>query len=314
MVEDCFAVRDDEQNQSNVGAWLIRWVIKRIKLAIIRLNMEDKLSLLLKRFSLSAGVFYAGQLCGVHQFEQDPTQGHVHLIKRGPVQLIEADGVVSVIDEPTLIFMPRPDAHRLLTDERQGAEVVCANILFGIGGSNPITSSLPAVVLVKLADLPGAQALLSLLDEEAFTAQPGRQAALDRLCEVLMIRLLRHCLAHGLTQSGTLAGLADPKLPKALGAIHAHPEQSWPLAELAAVAGMSRARFAAQFRKVTGHTPADYHAAWRVLVAQDLLRSGRALQHVALEVGYGSVAAFSRVFARKVGQTPTVWRASALRA
>ncbi len=70
---------------------------------------------------------------------------------------------------------------------------------------------------------------------------------------------------------------------------------------------MSRARFAARFRDVTGQTPADYLAAWRVLVAQDLLRGGRALKNVALDLGYGSVSAFSRVFARYVGRTPTAW-------
>lgn len=281
--------------------------INKINLAINHLIMKDQLAYLLQRFSLSAGVFHVGQICGIHHFEQDATHGHVHLIRRGPAQLIEASGTSTTIEEPTLIFMPRPDVHRLITDERRGADVVCANILFGLGGCNPITTSLPSVVQIKLADLQGSQALLSLVDEEAFTPQSGRQAALDRLCEVLMIRLLRHCLAHGLTQSGTLAGLADPRLSKALHAIHSQPACSWSLRDLAAEAGMSRARFAARFREVTGSTPADYLAAWRVLIAQDLLRSGQALKNVALEVGYGSVSAFARVFARHVGRTPTAW-------
>lgn len=109
--------------------------------------MKDQLSFLLQRFSLSAGVFHVGQICGIHHFEQDATHGHVHLIRRGPVQLIEASGAMSSIHEPALIFMPRPDAHRLITDPKQGADVVCANILFGMGRRNPITTSLPDVVL-----------------------------------------------------------------------------------------------------------------------------------------------------------------------
>lgn len=298
---------DMKRNNINVGTEAIRLAINKINLAINHLIMKDQLAYLLQRFSLSAGVFHVGQICGIHHFEQDATHGHVHLIRRGPAQLIEASGTSTTIEEPTLIFMPRPDVHRLITDERRGADVVCANILFGLGGCNPITTSLPSVVQIKLADLQGSQALLSLVDEEAFTPQSGRQAALDRLCEVLMIRLLRHCLAHGLTQSGTLAGLADPRLSKALHAIHSQPACSWSLRDLAAEAGMSRARFAARFREVTGSTPADYLAAWRVLIAQDLLRSGQALKNVALEVGYGSVSAFARVFARHVGRTPTAW-------
>jgi len=267
----------------------------------------DRLSLLLQRFSLSAGVFYAGNLCGIHAFDRDPMHGHVHLIRRGPVRLTEVPESAQWIDQPTLVFMPRPDAHRLITDEREGADVVCANVVFGAGGRNPITDSLPGVVCVPLAALPGAEALLSLLDEEAFTPRCGRQAALDRLCELLLIRLLRHCMDQGITQGGALAGLSDDKLSKALLAVHERPEHGWTLETMAGQAGMSRARFAHHFREVLGQTPADYLASWRMSVAQGMLRAGRPLKHVAMDVGYGSTSAFARVFERKVGQLPSAW-------
>ncbi len=267
----------------------------------------DRLSLLLHRFSLSAGVFYTGQICGIHHFERDTQRGHVHLIKRGPVTLTGGvEGTLS-ITEPTLLFLPRPDAHRLIADDRDGADVVCASIQFGGGGHNPITDSLPAMVLVRLADLPGAQSLLDLLYDEAFSEQCGRQAALDRLCELLLIRLLRHCLDQGLTQGGTLAGLADPRLAKALVAVHEDATRHWELADMASLAGMSRARFAVHFREVVGDTPADYLASWRVTLAQGMLRAGRPLKHVAIDVGYGSASALTRAFIRKVGRAPTHW-------
>ncbi|MGD9835182.1 MAG: cupin domain-containing protein [Piscinibacter sp.] len=267
----------------------------------------DRLSLLLQRFSLSAGVFYTGQICGIHHFERDTQRGHVHLIKRGPVTLTGGIEGTLTITEPTLLFLPRPDAHRLIADDRDGADVVCASIQFGGGGRNPITDSLPPMVLVPLRDLPGAQALLDLLYDEAFTDQCGRQAALDRLCELLLIRLLRHCLDRGLTQGGTLAGLADPRLSKTLVAVHEEPTRDWVLSDMAQLAGMSRARFAVHFREVIGNTPADYLATWRVTLAQGLLRAGRPLKHVALDVGYGSASAFTRAFIRKTGEAPTHW-------
>lgn len=267
----------------------------------------DRLSLLLNRFPLSAGVFYTGQICGIHHFGRDTQRGHLHLVRRGPVLLTGGrEGSLS-IDEPTLLFLPRPDTHRLIADDRDGADVVCAAIQFGGGGRNPITDSLPALVRVPLADLPGAQALLELLYDEAFAQRCARQAALDRLCELLLIRLLRHCLDHGLTHGGTLAGLADPRLAKALVALHGEPSRPWELVDLARVAGMSRARFALHFREVTGDTPADYLASWRIALAQGLLRSGRPLKQVALEIGYGSASAFTRAFIRKIGQPPTHW-------
>lgn len=267
----------------------------------------DRLSLLLRRFSLSAGVFYSGPICGAHDFDRDTQRGHFHLIKRGPVRLVGSRNGSFTITRPTLLFMPRPYAHRLIADDSDGADVVCASVQFGAGGRNPITDSLPARVLAPLADLPGVQGLLELLYDEAFTEHCGRQAALDRLCELLMIRLLRYCLDRGLTQGGTLAGLADRRLAKALVAMHEDPTRSWELTDMAELAGMSRARFAVHFRAITGDTPADHLASWRITLAQGLLRAGRPLKLVAHEVGYGSSSALPRAFTRKMGHSPTHW-------
>lgn len=267
----------------------------------------DRLSLLLRRFSLRAGVFYTGSICGVHEFDADPMRGHIHLVKRGPVEWIDGQGRVTRIVRPSLLFLPRPDRHRLIADEPGGAEVLCATVQFGAGGHNPISDSLPQNVLVELDALPGVEALLRSVADEAFGDQPGRQAALDRLCELLMIRVLRHCLAHGLTQGGTLAGLSDPRLAKAMVALHEDPARDWQLAEMAGLAGMSRARFAVHFREVTGQTPADYLAGWRITTAQNLMKEGRQMKHVALDVGYRSSSAFTRAFIRKVGCAPSRW-------
>lgn len=70
---------------------------------------------------------------------------------------------------------------------------------------------------------------------------------------------------------------------------------------------MSRARFAARFREVTGDTPADYLVSWRIMMAQNLLKKGLQLKHVAYDVGYGSASALTRAFIRKLGCSPTDW-------
>jgi len=267
----------------------------------------DRLTKLLSQFSLHAGVFYTGNICGVHDFAQDSVRSHIHLIRRGPVQVIGVAQERFDITEPTLLFLPRPDTHRLVADDRAGADVVCATVEFGGGGQNPITDALPNVVRVALSHLAGIEALLGLMFDEAFAENNGRQAVLNRLCEVLMIRLLRHCIDQGLTQGGTLAGLADARLAKVIGAIHENPGAALDLTGMAALAGMSRARFAVRFREVTGETPADYLASWRIMTAQGLLRQGRQLKHVADDVGYGSASALTRAFVRKLGCSPTDW-------
>lgn len=267
----------------------------------------DPLANLLNSFSLHAGVFYTGNICGIHDFERDTQRGHLHLIRSGDVQVRGVTRRRFAVTEPTLMFLPRPDQHRLVADEGAGADVVCATVQFGGAGINPITASLPDLVMVPLTQLPGVDALLDLMFDEAFHEQPGRQGVLDRLCEVLMVRLLRHCMAQGLTQGGTLAGLADARLGPVLAALHESPELEWDLPGMAQRAGMSRARFAVRFREVTGATPGDYLAGWRIQTAQRLLTRGEAIKQVAQAVGYGSASALSRAFVRKLGVAPGEW-------
>jgi AraC-like DNA-binding protein len=267
----------------------------------------DVLASLLSSFSLRAGVFYTGNICGIHDFERDTDRGHLHLIRSGSVQVRGVSRRRFELTQPTLMFLPRPDQHRLVTDDGPGSDVVCATVQFGGSGVNPVTASLPDLVMVPLAQMPGVDALLDLMFDEAFHEQAGRQGVLDRLCEVLMIRLLRHCMALGVTQGGALAGLADVRLGPVLAALHEDPQHPWDLPLMAQLAGMSRARFAVRFREVTGDTPADYLAAWRVMTAQRLLAGGASVKQVAEAVGYGSASALSRAFVRRLGLAPGQW-------
>src|ERR1043166_4776050 len=53
-----------------------------------------------------------------------------------------------------------------------------------------------------------------------------------------------------------------------------------------------------------GQTPMDYLTVWRMTIACQLLARGKPVKSVALQVGYQSAAAFSRVFSRVTGQAP----------
>ena len=267
---------------------------------------QDPLVSLLSQFALQAGVFYTGNICGIHDFDRDTQRGHLHLIRRGVVRLDGTDRVEYDITEPTLVFLPRPEFHRLVADNGAGADVVCGTVHFG-GGRNPVTDSLPDVVMIALHQLQGVEMILDLMFQEAFAEQRGRQAVLDRLCEVLVVMLLRYCIAHGVTRGGALAGLADARIAPALQAMHDAPASPWSLEALAKVAAMSRARFAARFKLVTGTTVADYLTSWRLMAAQRLLASGKAPKAVAHEVGYANASALARAFTRKLGVSPLAW-------
>jgi AraC family transcriptional regulator len=85
------------------------------------------------------------------------------------------------------------------------------------------------------------------------------------------------------------------------------------LQQLAAVAGLSRMHFAAQFRAAVGMRPHDYLLNRRIDRAQELLRRADvSLVDVALTVGFQTQAHFTTVFKRFVGDTPYQWRSAYL--
>jgi AhpD family alkylhydroperoxidase len=159
----------------------------------------------------------------VHDFQRDTGRGHLHRVRRGPVRLIGlGSGSVDIV-QPALVLLPRPETHRLVADDRNGADVVCGTVVFGAAGRNPVADALPDLVQVPLAGLPGSEALLDLLFDEAFTDRCGRPAAVDRLWEVLLLRLPRHGMARGWAASGALTGLGDARLAPVLQALHDAP-------------------------------------------------------------------------------------------
>ncbi len=186
------------------------------------------------------------------------------------------------------------------TVRKLGGLILCdpanADLLVGL---------LPRFVYVR-ADDWGAGRLRTVIDlirEEAGGAAPGRESILARLIEVLLIGTLRQQPWTG--QTGVLAALADPRLARALAAIHADVQRGWAVAELARVAGMSRSAFARRFTETVGAAPVEYLLGWRMAVAKDALRHGHGtLEEIAAMVGYQSASAFSTTFSRRVGCPP----------
>ncbi|MBX3606669.1 MAG: helix-turn-helix transcriptional regulator [Piscinibacter sp.] len=270
----------------------------------------DRLSPLFNRFTLSARVFHAGLHCGVEEFANDRGVGLLHVLRRGHLRVCRPGLPCLDLEEPALLFCRHPVAHRFEVDQRDGADLVCGVIDFGSGPGNPVLRGLPDLLVVPTAALPAAEGALALLFGEAFSQRAGREAALDRLVEYVVVLLLRHAVEHRLVAGGVLAALSDERLAGAVLAMHAQPGHPWTLDELAARAGMSRARFAVNFRTAVGVPPLDYLTDWRISVGQSLLRRGQALKAVAPAVGYSSPIAFTRVFARRVGATPMAWLAA----
>lgn len=176
-----------------------------------------------------------------------------------------------------------------------------AGLLFG---------ALPAIVHIRDATNQAAvlRWALEQLALELKQGSPGGALMADHLAQIMLLQVLRLWLASG-KQSGWLGALADHRLTRALGAMHAEPQRRWTLVELAGLAGMSRTTFAERFRDVVGQTPLDYLASWRMRLAADRLhRSADSVAAIGFSVGYESEAAFSTAFRRVTGRTPMQYR------
>lgn len=235
------------------------------------------------------------------------TAGHLHVVRSGALKILQPEGAPVTIHEPTALFYPRPCKHTFQADGCEGADLLCSFVEFGTGILNPLVRALPELVMVPLASVSQLGPAVDLLFGEAFQQQAGRQIAVDRLAEYFVVLLLRTVSEKRLAKSGILMGLADGRLAHAITAMHEHPEGDWSMESLARMAGMSRARFAVHFRNVVGSTPFEYLAAWRVGVAQSLLKKGAPLKMVAPAVGYSSTATLSRAFREHAGMSPTDW-------
>jgi AraC-like DNA-binding protein len=260
----------------------------------------DPLAALFAHVTPSARTFFTGNLCRTVPFEGS----HLHLLKGGVLKVTRTGHKDIDLSEPTLLFFPRGQAHRFIGDPERGADLACATIDLGGEQGNPIAEGLPEPIILPLGSHPALAPVCDLLFAEAFSDGGGRQAALDRLFDYLLILIVRYLIASGIVAGGVLAGLADPRLARALTAIHDEPNKSWLLEDLADLAGMSRTRFAAHFRAVVGRTPIEYLTLWRITIARQLLAKGKPVKTVAAQVGYESPAAFSRVFTRLLGQAP----------
>jgi len=268
----------------------------------------DHLSQIIDRFSLQAGVFYTGKLCGLSHFNEDAAlEGHIHLLRSGTLSIIGLDKSTIVLDKPSIIFLPRPVKHGLRARDTDNAELICATVTYGSNSSNLLAEALPDLLILPLESSPFLQTNIDWIIAEAGQEQQGRQAVMNRLMEIFIISMMRSMINKGDIAQGMLAGLMHPQLKNVLQQLHNAPELSWSLEKMAELALMSRSKFAEVFKAVIGQTPNDYLLSWRVGVAQSLLKQGKSVSIVANSVGYETASALARVFRKQINLSPKEW-------
>ncbi len=191
---------------------------------------------------------------------------------------------------------------------RPASNVLWAGAVEWSAEVNPFLAALPDVVTYDIRENLEAQGIVSLIVSEVAARRCGAQSVVNRLAEVLIVRLLRDQMQRGATTAGLLAGLADPRISRAVVAIHDRPGMSWSNASLAAEAGLSLSRFAELFAQKVGETPMGYLRRWRLILAERDLKRGARVDAVARRYAYTSGEAFSRAFRKFYGVSPMAVR------
>ncbi len=148
--------------------------------------------------------------------------------------------------------------------------------------------------------------LVPLLADEIVKDEPGQEAVLDRLLDLLLIAVLRAWFARPEAQAPAwYRANGDPIVGPALRLLHHEPARPWTVASLADAVGVSRATLARRFAELVGEPPMAFLTDWRIALAADLLREpGATIASVAEQVGYSSAFALSAAFKRVRGISP----------
>ena len=221
--------------------------------------------------------------------------------------------------DETIHFFRELAAGRLSFVVREGggkdppAQFICGFLGCDTHPFNPLLGALPRLLHIKRPRLEKGDLIDRLIDltlTEMHTARVGGNCIRLGLSELLFVEAVRrHLESVTLDQCGWLNALRDPIVGRALTLLHAQPSQPWTLEKLARETGTSRSVLAERFSRLAGQSPIKYLTRWRVQLAARMLSDGTSkMSAIAIDIGYGSEAAFSRIFKKVAGVSPSIWR------
>jgi AraC-like DNA-binding protein len=263
-----------------------------------------------------------------------------HLLTEGRAWVRFENGDRLALDAGDIVMFPHGDVHivengpttKTVDDSEHLVEILSQGLkLWRVGGGGEVTkfvcgymacdprlgqvflSGLPPVFKVSLRNSAYGRWLENSMRfsvDQAGSAQPGGEAVLAKLSEVLFVETLRAFIAQlPANQTGWLASARDPEVGKTLALMHRNPAHPWTIASLAKEAGMSRSVLAEHFRHYLNESPMAYLTHWRLQLGAEMLSStNHSVAQIAGEVGYESEAAFNRAFKRQFEIPPARFR------
>jgi len=267
---------------------------------------------ILSTCQLQARIVDNPTLCGNWREWEEPAPpgtAWFHLVDSGACW-IESTSLASRVrlEAGDLIVFPQGSEHWLVSDpdgQESFSVLLCGEFALQRGNLS-VLEALPKALIVRASEAGAAmRAVCELMVEESRSGRFGNQAVLDKLADVLFVMSLRHHLSTGSERRGVLAALSDPKLARALRAMHGDLARNWSVSALAEESCLSRTAFAERFSTLMGEGPIQFLTGLRMNEALRLLRDPKlSVASVAGQLGYQTEAAFRRSFQRFHGFGP----------
>lgn len=286
---------------------------------------------LLENLELDASLFHVGRYCGGwHATTHGMGRASFHLVVQGRCWLHLDDHRQAIaLESGDAVFLLRDVAYRLSGDPQRaqacaqprpamqpldpaagdGVGLVCGFFDFQPGLSSLVIEGLGDWIILRAGnpDVRAARALFELILDECRSGQPSR-TLLERLTQLLFLYVLRLQVHDEAMLGGLLALARHEAFAGLLERLIERPGAPWPMESMAACTGLSRSAFIKRFTELAGQSPGQVLLALRIRHACQALRGGRTVEQAAAEVGYQSVAAFTRAFAKAVGVQPGAYR------
>jgi AraC-like DNA-binding protein len=246
-------------------------------------------------------------------------EGHPRWLRPGDVALVPHGNGHVLRSEPGVpapgimeLELEHPsDRYEVLHHGEGGAPttLICGAVRLDHPLARNLVGILPQTICIEASGgsrTTWMRGVFKLMAAEAGAFQPGGEAVVTRLADVLVIQAIRAWIETApAARTGWLGALQDQQIGRALALIHRHPARAWTVASLARELALSRSAFAARFTELVDEPAMRYLTRWRMQIAQHALETeGATVAELAGRLGYRSEAAFARAFKRVIGVPP----------
>jgi AraC family transcriptional regulator len=243
---------------------------------------------------------------------------------RGQVEWI-AGGRASLVDPNTFLVLEDGQRYSMNVDSLEPVETCCA--FFRLGFVEEIardaTTPLEACLDSPWRDAPPLHFLSRLHSDPKHRVLPQMWSLAERCTKEIqpsgyeedflnlsqkLLMLYREVKAQILRVPGAKASTREElfrRLQIAREYLHSNVDRRISLEEISREACVSRYHLLRAFQHVFRQTPHAYLTALRLERARSLLQSGRSVTSTAMDVGFASVSAFTRLFRNRYRMPPS---------